>query len=130
MTCHCLADAKLDTEALYSLSLHALVLAAASPGHFRGHCIRQRREAATQPEKQQGKKGKKAAGTKRRASDTTDQDVRRAVSEYRLVLFPREPENVPKAVLCHLYTGALPDDPEELIWVRGYACKHTIAQQG
>ncbi len=50
--------------------------------------------------------------------------------EYRLTLFPGEPEGVPKAVLRHLYTGALPDDPEQLIWVSNSARKDNREQQG
>ncbi len=37
--------------------------------------------------------------------------------DYKLILFPGEPEGVPRAVLHHLYTGDLPTDTEQLIWV-------------
>ncbi len=79
----------------------------------------------TEAKSESSAKQRKSArvGAKRRASEAGDQEARKGdassqrVYAYNLALFPGEPEGVPKAVLCHLYTGALPDDPEQLIWV-------------
>lgn len=121
--CACSAEAGPDTAPLYTLKLQSVVLAAASPGHFRSYCTRLRWEGGGSSSAPAGKQRKPArVGTKRRASDTADQDTQSNVAPgqayaYKLTLLPGEPESVPKAVLCHLYTGALPDDPDQLIWV-------------
>lgn len=64
MTC---ADAGQDSPTLYSLHLNSVALAAASPGHFRVHCVRQRRELAKQSNAVASKAS--SAGGKRSASD-------------------------------------------------------------
>ncbi len=134
--CACCADARPDTAPLYTLQLHSLVVASASPGHLRGYCLRAQ-DAKQDANQQQGvaaegkgKKRKKAkrraqgnsvdtdtVGSKRHAPDTADHKRAEQEPAYRLTLFPGEPEDVPKAVLCHLYTGALPKAPVQLIWV-------------
>ncbi len=121
-----LADADPGSEPLYSLTLHSLVLAAASPGHFKGHCERQREDGAV-PLPTKRTVGVKRSAQEMATTDETHGDARAEVQmdsqpaapsfDYRLTLFPGEPEGVPKTVLCHLYTGVVPDEPEQLIWV-------------
>ncbi len=104
--CAC-ADADADAEPLYTLALHSVVLAGASPGHLRAHCLR-RTETETSQDTDH---------VHVHVHIHTSSSVPKHMYEYRLTLLHGEPETVPKAVLCHLYTGALPDDPEQLIWV-------------
>lgn len=120
--CACCAEAGPDTAALYSLKLQSVVLAAASPGHFRGYCTRLKGTGRGPSSAQAGEQRTPAAAVLRRASDTADQDTQSNATvdqayAYRLTLFTGEPEGVPRAVLHHAYTGALPDDTEQLIRV-------------
>ncbi len=100
------ADADEDSQPLYTLSLHSLVLAEASPGHLRGHCVRSKEQAEEQ--------GAPTVGAKRARPDGPADEV----LNYKVHLVPGEPQTAPEAVMKHLYTGELPEDPELLIGVR------------
>ncbi len=109
------ADAAQDAEPLYTLKLQSALLAIASPGHFKEHCTRLREEAAQSKPVEAAPKRRKNA---RVSTQTTDSDAKQQQPYgYKLFLEPGEPQEVPRAVLCHLHTGELPDDPEQLIWV-------------
>ncbi len=152
---------------LYTLPLHSLVLASASPGHFRPEFLRRQEETRPHSDCGEGHKpaeGSRSPGTSTdktpdKASDSPPQAPLQAsgagdaktrpgeneaggkrsvqavvpsctwqlcpVYTWTLRLLPGEPQSVPQAVLCHVYTGELPDDPETLIWVSGHTHTHT-----
>ncbi len=90
------ADADPYTPPLYSLPLHSTAVSSASPGHLREYCDIQR----------------ESLGEHRPGGRTF---------KYKLTLLTGEPETVPRAVFFHAYTGALPDDLRQLIWVSLYS---------
>ncbi len=100
-----LTDERPGARPLYVLQLQSTVLAIASPGHLQQHCARLRAQGAHQ-----------APPRGRPWFQFWRPRTQRAYS-YKLVLEPGEPQGIPRAVLCHLHTGQLPDDPEQLIWV-------------
>ncbi len=117
-----LADAPTDAEPLYSMKLHSFVLAGSSPGHFRGHCTRLKEGSAPQSDGQAPSDSDAAEQADEALNNKCTGGAAAAAAaagpfEYRLSLFPGEPEDVPKEVLCNLYTVALPDNPVKLIWV-------------
>ncbi len=95
------------------------MLGTASPGHFRGHCIRRKENDIHVAPKASGAKRQRDAAEADPGHVQVHIHIQTAAPlySYRLSIFTSEPEVVPRAVLCHLYTGALPDDPDQLIWV-------------
>ena len=106
------------------LPVHALVLASASPGHFRGQILRLSQDqgqlaaqvqAAEQPVPLNTSTTTEDEPASKRAKTAAPQPGPRVLE---LTCYPGEPHTVPEAVMRHAYTGALPDDPSLLAWVR------------